>query len=56
MGNYNVSYRVYGSVEIEALSQEDAERKFSESVSNRELVDGLSFDGDDIDVTKISLI
>ena len=54
---YIVNYIMNGSIEVEAENEAEAERAIKEIISTEDLINGLSTDGDDIDITSfISLV
>ena len=54
---YIVNYIMNGSIEVEAENEVEAERAIKEIISTEDLINGLSTDGDDIDITSfISLV
>ena len=54
---YIVNYIMNGSIEVEAENEAEAERAIKEIISTEDIINGLSTDGDDIDITSfISLV
>lgn len=52
MKTFNVSYKLYGTIPIEAENEKEAEDKIKET-SNQSLLDNCSMDGDAVEVYNV---
>jgi hypothetical protein len=52
MPKYLVTYRIYGTLEIEAPTAREARNQVDEA-KKEVLAEGLSFDGDDVETTSV---
>lgn len=56
MPKFLVSYRVRGTIEIEADDEEHAKEVFDETAETTNIIDGLGSDGDGFEITDVRTI